>query len=239
MAGNSNGNAYALTILSPIIDGYTPDEVAYVDIVRNHLEDWNFEPNSPMAKVPNTYLCRYFVLDDVYTQSLAGGSVLDTFSDWRPLISDARRRAMLPKEDHLKSRYLVFSSNFYAGPCADLEGYLKGMWNAIAPSLSEVWQHCYGFKDVLNAEPSRQAEQFVAYMKKCQLTAALFFVGSNDAPLDEQLKALYLKQEFSRFAADNQGQDIAVLKSNLRAFLKRVAPSNVVEPTWSAGKFRL
>lgn len=239
MTGNINGNAYALTILSPIINGFTQDEIAYSDIVRNHLQDWNALPNSPMVAVPNTYLCRYFVLDDVYTESLPGAGALDTFLDFSPIIFDKCRRKMLPKEDHLKSRYLVFSSNFYCGPNVDLDGYLTGMWNAMSSSISDVWQYCYGFKDVLDADPARRPERFVAYMKKCQLTAAIFFVGSNDDSLDEQLKALYLKQEFSQFAAENQGLDTPTLKANFRAFLNRVAPINVSSPTWAAGKYRL
>ncbi len=56
-----------------------------------------------MAKVPNTYLCRFCVLSDVPYQG---------------------KPAYL---EHLKSDYLVFSSNFYG----ELEPYLEGMWNAL------------------------------------------------------------------------------------------------------------
>ena len=86
MGSDSSGNAYALTVLSPIKQGHDQNEIAYADIVRDRLEDWNFLPNSPMALVPNTYLCRYFVLDDVYTESLPGGTVLDTLVDLLPIV---------------------------------------------------------------------------------------------------------------------------------------------------------
>ena len=36
--------------------------------------------------------------------------------------------------------------------------------------------------------------------------------------------ALYLKQEFSRFAVENQGLDAATLRANYLAFSQRVAP---------------
>jgi hypothetical protein len=49
--------------------------------------------------------------------------------------------------------------------------------------------------------------------EKCQLTASLFFVGSNDESLDEQLKALYLKQECAEFAVENQGLKAAGLRA--------------------------
>lgn len=231
--GNVSGNAYALTILSPIKNGYTQDEIAYADLVRDRLQGWNQELNSPMALVPETYLCRYFVLDDVYTESLPGASALDTFSDFLPLVPDSIRRKALPKEDHLKSRYLVFSSNFYCGPDGDLDGYLRGMWTAISDRIKEVWGFCYGFEGV------DSADKFIVYMKKCQLTATLFFVGSTDDSLEEQLKSLYLKQEFSKFAIDNQGLDASTLKVNFQAFMQRVAPTNLTAPTWAAGKYRL
>ena len=48
------------------------------------------------------------------------------------------------------------------------------MWNAIAADIKDVWGYCYGFEQV------HDAASFAAYMKKCQLTAALFFVGAND-----------------------------------------------------------
>ena len=233
MASNISGNAYALTVLSPIKDGYTQEEIAYADIVRDRLQGWNTEANSPMSLVPQTYICRYFVLDDVYTESQPGAGALDTLVDWLPFVPNSLRRCAIPKEDHLKSRYLVFSCNFHGGPKGDLDGYLRGMWNAIGDRIKEIWGYCYGFEQVGNAE------QFIAYIKKCQLEATLFFVGSNDDSLEEQLKALYLKQEFSKFAVDNQGLDAATLKANFQAFIQRVEPANLTAPTWSAGKYRL
>lgn len=232
--GNISGNAYALTILSPIKNGLvTGEEIAYADKVRDLLQSWNLLPNSPMTQVPQTYLCRYFVLDDVYTESLPGASVLDTFSDLLPVVPDSVRRGAWPKEDHLKSRYLVFSSNFHGGPKGDVDGYLRGMWDAISERIKQAWGYCYGFDQV------NDAASFVSYMKKCQLPATLFFVGANDEPLPEQLKALYLKQEFARFAVDNQGLEAAVLRANYQAFIKRVAPTNLSGPTWEPGKYRL
>ena len=233
MAGDRSGKACALTVLSPIKDGHTADAVAYADLVRSRLQGWNAEPNSPMALVPETYLCRYFVLDDVYVQSLPGAGVLDTLSDLLPSVPDALRRATVPAEDHLASRYLVFSSNFHGGPLGDLDGYLRGMWRAIGDRVREVWGYCWGFDAVTDAD------SFVAYMKRCRLPAALFFVGSNDEALAEQLKALYLKQEFARFAVENQGLDAATLRARLQAFMRRTAPADLSGPSWPAGRYAL
>ncbi len=233
MASNISGNAYALTILSPIKNSFTDDEVSYADTVRDRLQSWNSEPNSPMALVPQTYLCRYFVLDDVYTESLPGASAIDTLIDLLPFVPDSLRRCYWPKEDHLNSSYLVFSCNFHCGPNADLDGYLRNMWNTISDKIKEVWGFCHGFDGVDNAD------KFIDYMKKCQFEATLFFVGSNDDPLEEQLKALYLKQEFSKFAVSNQGLDTATLRANFKGFIQRVAPANLTAPTWTAGGYRI
>ena len=233
MSSNQSGNAYALTTLAPIIDGHTPDGIAYADVVRARLQAWDFEPNSPMAAVPQTYLARFFVLDDVYTESLPGAGILDTISDLLPVLPDALRRWVLPHEDHLASRYLVFSCNFHGGPQGDLDGYLRGMWQAMATHIRAAWGFCWGFDAVADADG------FVAFIKRCQLPAALYFDGSNDDPLPEQLKALYLKQEFARFAAENQGLPAATLRANLQAFMARVAPANVAGPTWQAGRYSL
>lgn len=187
------------------------------------------EKNSPMALVPNTYLCRYFVLDDVVNQSLPGAGALDTLSDLLPLVPDWLRRRALPAQDRLQSRYLVFASTFHG----DLDTYLRGMWEAIGARIKEVWKYCYGFEQV------DSADTFIAYMKRCQLQSALFFVGSNDDALDSQLKALYLKQEFAKFAIDNQGRDATTIRQHMQAFLQRVDPTNLTAPTWPAGKYRL
>ena len=221
---NTSGNAYALTCLCPIEQGHH-NGTAYSDEVRHRLQNWGLLEHSPMAKVPQTYLCRYFVLDDVYYESLAGTEFGGTFYDFMSIFSDKFRRKALPREDHLKSKYIVFSCNLHG----DLDAYLRGMWTAISEDIKYIWQFCYGFDEV------KDADSFVVYIKKCQLKAALFFVGSNDDPLPEQLKALYLKQEFSRFAAEHQGLPAAQLQQAYQAFIQRVEPLNLAGPAWTPG----
>lgn len=223
-----SGNAYALTCLCPIGKGHF-EGTAYSDEVRHRLQDWGLLENSPMAKVPQTYLCRFFVLDDVYYESLPGTEFGGTFFDFLSIFSDRFRRKALPKEDHLKSKYIVFSCNLHG----DLNAYLRGMWNAIGDDIRHIWGFCYGFDQVTDADT------FVAYIKKCQLTASLFFVGSNDDSLPEQLKALYVKQEFSRFAEEHQGLPAAELQQAYQAFIQRVEPLNLAGPAWKPGQSAL
>jgi len=225
---DKSGNATALTVLCPIRPGHL-GEVAYADEVKCRLLEWNTRENSPMAKVPQTYLCRYFVLDDVFTEALAGAEGRGTILDALAFKFRYFYRLGLPKQDHLKSRYLVFSTNFHG----DLDAYLEGMWQAIEADLRGIWQFCWDFDRV------HDGRSFAGYMKRCRLDVSLFFVGSTDDPLEEQLKSLYLKQEFGQFVLDHQGMEPAALQQAFRAFMDRVKPRDVRGPSWSPGQYRL
>ena len=106
---NQNGNAYGLTTLCPIRNGSLsvategcPAEASFSAVTRYRLQNLGVAEQSPMARVPNTYLCRFYVLDDVMYQGTPA------------------------QYDTLKSSYLVFTSNFHG----KLEPWLQGMWNA-------------------------------------------------------------------------------------------------------------
>ncbi len=212
-------------MLSPIRPGHD-GETAYSDEVRFRLQCLGRNEASPMARVPQTYLCRYFVLDDVYHQSLPGADFGETLADALATFSARFRRAALPREDHLKSKYLVFCCNLYG----DRDTYLRRMWEAIESDIRHIWEFCYGFDKVTDAD------SFIAYIRKCQLRASLFFVGATDDPLEQQLKALYIKQEFSRFAVEHQGLPAAQLQQAYQAFIRRVDPLNLVAPSWRPGQ---
>lgn len=197
---NTSGNAYGLTLLCPIING-SRDDKSYAEILRDHLEKLPGDGDSPMAKVPNTYLARFYILNDVYYEGYPA------------------------KEEHLKSKYLVFSSNFYG----DRDRYLEGMWNAAEADVREIWKDCVAF-DVV-----RNSQDFVNYAKKCQVDNNLFFNGSTDDSLAEQLKALYLKQEFTRFAYANHGLNVEELQKKFQAFVEISQPSNLDGPSWLPG----
>lgn len=208
---NKSGNAYALTVLCPILGGVPSGSApgsagqTYTALLRNQLQTLHVNEQSPMAQVPNTYLCRFWVLSDVPYQG---------------------KPAFL---EHLKSDYLVFSSDFYG----ELEPYLEGMWTALREGVLAILWHCVGHETV------RDAQSFIEYIKKCQVTTTFFFNGSTDEPLAEQLKNLYLKQEFSKFAFENQGKSASELQEAFREFVQRTQPANLSGPTWAAGAYHL
>ncbi|MDQ6963194.1 MAG: hypothetical protein Q9M28_11830 [Mariprofundaceae bacterium] len=193
-------SAAGLTILCPIING-SCGQKSYAMQTRQYLQDMPLHEESPMAKVPNTYLCRFYVLNDV-------------FYEGAPAV-----------EEHLNSKYIVFSSNYYG----DLDTYLTGMWEHAQEEVQKIWQHAVTFDRVQNAA------DFVAYIKRCQVNNSLFFNGSTGEPLEEQLKNLYLKQEFSRFVYEHQGLKPEELQCAFKAFIARTQPKNMSAPTWIAG----
>lgn len=200
---NEAGRAYGLTTLCPIQLG-TQDNYSFASLTRQYLQDqkeYACDEASPMARVPNTYLCRFFVLDDVSYQG---------------------KPAML---DRLKSPYLVFVAEIHG----DLETYLKDFWRQANDFVTKVWKHCVGFHRV------QQADDFVAYIKACQVETTLYFNGSTDDPLAEQLKSLYLLQEFSRFAYAAAHKNSDELQKDFQTFIRRTQPSNLAGPTWRAG----
>jgi len=227
-----SGNATALTVLSPIKNGAI-GEMSFADITRERCLRLPIHEKSPLARVPNTYLARLFVLDDVFYESLPGSDSVFNFSDITSFFSDAARKAALPKKDHLQSRYLVFSSNFYG----DLDDYLAGMWEKWAydahgnqRDIRYIWEHCVAFDQV------NDCNDFIGYIKKCQLDASLFFNGSTDDSLQEQLKALYLKQEFTKFVVAHQGKSAEEIQQDFKTFIDRVQPENMDGPSWLPGQ---
>ena len=193
---NEFGDSYGLTCLCPIMNGQADpladgivDLASYDKITRRRIQTLPLNEHSPFAQVPNTYFARLFILNDVFFQQ--GDNI---------------------KRDHLKSKYLVFTSNFHG----KLESYLAGMWNSSEQDIRNIWQYAVGFDKV------NDATSFTEYIKKCQLTTTLFFNGSTDKSLKQQLKSLYLKQAFSEFVLLNQGKNATDLKAELTQFMQKV-----------------
>jgi hypothetical protein len=202
---NRSGNAYGLTTLCPLVDKSKDDQSAAA-LVRAYLRGVPLDHASPMASVPNTYLCRLFVLDDVIYEGHPA------------------------RLDHLKSKYLVFVAEIHG----ELEPYLRGMWENAEKFVRGAWQYCIGF-----GRQVHDAESFVGYIKRCQVETTFYFNGSTDESPETQLKSLYLKQEFSKFAFANQGRSAEELQRAFKAFIERVAPSDAKGPTWAPGASRL
>src|SRR6516165_3152748 len=106
---NRNGNVYGLTILSPIINDPAAD-VSHAVAIRMYLAGLARNESSPFAKVSSTHMARLTVMDDVV---FVGHPA---------------------HEEHLKSRYLVFESNFDG----EHDAYLTRMAREISEAVEAV-----------------------------------------------------------------------------------------------------
>ena len=56
-------------------------ETSYADMTRERCLRLPIHEKSPLSKVPNTYLARLFILDDVFYESLPANDAVFNFSD--------------------------------------------------------------------------------------------------------------------------------------------------------------
>jgi hypothetical protein len=184
---NESGQVYGLTILSPIIEDERLD-IDHTTQLRWYLSTLPRDNTSPFAKVSSTYLARLVVLDDVVFVG-------------KPAC-----------EEHLKSRYLIFETNFDG----DLDTYLRSMASEVGEFVDAVWKHCVGYPGTGNFDA------FVAYMKKCQLQTTFFFADVNDRTVKDTLRALQTQSALTHFVERNQGKPPAEIQRLFGIFLERL-----------------
>ena len=192
---DQSGKLYGLTFLSPIIDDkrVTPSHDLQI---RAHLATVPTDEKSPFALAPGTHLCRLVVMDDVVFVG-----------------SPAR-------EEHLKSKYLIFETN-----CdSDATAYLTGLAKTIPEQLDAIWSHCTGYPGCANLA------EFLAYMKTCQLETTFFFAAVNDKSLPNTLRALTTQRAAADFIATHQGTDPTRLQADFKQLLAQLKACPIPEP---------
>lgn len=185
---NQSGQIYGLTILSPILEGDTLD-IGHATALRWYLASLPRDHTSPFAQVSSTHFARLVVMDDVV---FVGAPAI---------------------EEHLKSRYLVFETNFDG----DLNTYLTRMAQEIPQFVDSVWKHCVGYPGV--SDPSA----FAVYMKKCQIETTFFFADVNNKTVQQNLKALQVQSALSHFIEQNQGKPPAEIQKSFGELLEHLA----------------
>lgn len=211
---NTSGQAFALTTLCPIINGNsTSDSLLSIKDRQSHDK----EIQRLLQSLPTNEHSLFANTDNTYLARLF--ILNDVFF----------QQGNNVKRDHLKSKYLCFNSNFHG----KIEPYLTSLWNKNEKTVREIWQHCVAFEQVNNVE------DFIVYIKSCQVETTLSFNGSNDKPLAVQLKALYVKQMFSEFVLTQQGNSAADIKQGFKYFLQRVQLNNISSPSWKPGQTQI
>lgn len=184
---NINGSMYGLTVLSPINMDPNRNPSNAVSI-REFLAGLEKNEHSPFAKVATTHLARWVVINDVIFEGAPA------------------------HQDHLKSQYLLFTSNFDG----DLKAYLNLLWEKIPDVVKELWGHCVGFPG------TNDAEAFRRYIEKCQIKTSFFFADVNDASLEKTLRALFGQKEFVTFVEDNQGKPGDQIHAAFKTLMEKI-----------------
>jgi hypothetical protein len=187
---NISGKVYGLTILSPIIEDNRLD-ICHSMELRWYLSQLPRDSRSPFAQLSSTYLARLVVMDDVI---FVGHPA---------------------HEEHLKSRYLVFETNFDG----DLDTYLRRMATETKEFVEAVWKHCVGFPGTGNVGA------FIAYMKKCQITTTFFFADVNDQTVESTLQALKTQTSLAHFMERHEGTPAAELQRAFGEFYQKLSKS--------------
>lgn len=199
---NQSGQVYGLTILSPIKEGEQLD-VDHATQLRWYLCGLPKDHTSPFAKIDSTYLARLVVLDDVV---FVGHPAC---------------------EEHLKSRYLIFETNFDG----NLNTYLTRMAKEVPQIVHEVWQHCVGYPGLDNVA------DFIRYMKQCQVTTTFFFADVNDHTVQQTLKALRTQSALAHFVERTQGESPEQLQKLFATFLTHLDATKPPPPGDRGEKF--
>jgi hypothetical protein len=174
---NRFGQAYGLTLFSPILPGVTADGVPHDAAIRAELQTMLRANAAAFSREPTTHLARWVVID----QPAFEGIPADV--------------------DHFGSSYLLFTSNFDAGSANDrvaLDRYLESVRTTLPDVLDRLYAHCVGY-------PGASARvAFLEYMRQCQITTTFLFGAYGDAPLPTVLSSLDLQRQLGALVAEQQ-----------------------------------
>jgi hypothetical protein len=198
---NQSGNVYGLTILSPIKKDRV-DPISHSLAIRTHLQTLPVDGAGPFGRVPSTHMARLVVLDDVVYFGMPSC------------------------EEHLKSKYLIFESNFDG----DLDAYLRDLATQAGDDVDKIWGHCIGYPG------SKDVAAFARYMKRCQVETNFYFADVNDKTVEQTLKALQTQSAVTTFIQKNQGKRADELQLAFTKFLSDLRKAPAPMPGTTPGK---
>jgi hypothetical protein len=128
---------------------------------------------SPLSRLTGTHFARWVILDDWVNDPSQGG------------------------EDHLESRYLIFTSNF-DGP---LDPYLDELCVKLAPEAREIWGRCVG------CPPEATGPQLKAYLLHNKVDTGFFVAAYPHATVAQVKAALAAREQLIAIAVRTQGME--------------------------------
>jgi len=146
--------------------------------LRSYLEALP-QAGSPLARLAGTHFARWVIV-----------------RDW---VNDPAQ----PREDHLESPYLIFTSNF-DGP---LDPYLDELCMKLAPEAREIWGRCVG------CPPDATGPQLKAYLLHNKIDTGFFVAAYPHATVAQVKAALDARERLISFAVMAQAMPAADLQS--------------------------
>jgi len=172
---NVDGGHYFLTVLAPVKIDHSKTDVprSRVDSLMEILETIPTAQQtpasrasglvSPLARNRRTHFSRFTVIDDVmYNGRDPQDAILASIAGTNPVI---------PRPvDDLPRPYLLWTVDFdHPSATDDPTEYLKELWGDCEAMLRAIFEHCYGFSKV------DDADSFAAYIIRCRLETTMSF----------------------------------------------------------------
>jgi hypothetical protein len=140
------------------------------------------ERTRPFERLPRTHFARLVILDD-----------------W---LNDPAQ----PKQDHLRSRYLIFSATF-DGP---RDTYLDALCKQLAPVAKRIWGRCVGCPTSARGAPLKR------YLVHNQIDIGFFVAAYPHATVEDVRAALARRRQIAGFAIRTQGLAAGELRDAYR-----------------------
>ena len=141
-----------------------------------------FAVTRPFERLPRTHFARLVILPD-----------------W---VSDPEQ----PREDHLRSQYLIFSATFDGAR----DSYLDELCKELAPEASEVWARCAGCPKRARGAPLKR------YLLHNQIDIGFFVAAYPKATVQQVTGVLALRTRVADFAIRTQGLGARELRAAYR-----------------------
>lgn len=176
---NKNGQAYCLTVLTPIKKGQ-------VDELRNTLVKTpliNFD--NSLATTPLIHKPRFDIIENL--------PFVDT-----PV-----------SNGYMQDQYLLFSCTFDTGNAncksveSDLDAYLQKIFTAMPQEINLVWGLCVNFPNQLTLQ------NFQNFIKKHQITGGLFFADTPNNTPEQVRRSLFEQKRCINFIVKAQNISVS------------------------------
>jgi hypothetical protein len=131
------------------------------------------------------------------------------------IIDDLTYQGLPYKRDDLMSDYMLFLCDFDG---SNVDALVAAMMAHIGKEMDAIWKHCVAYPGPGCASKDR----LTAYFEQCQLETNLFLTDRPDDAVEDILRALVCKREFTKFVKDFQARSVGDQKAEFEAMWERL-----------------